>query len=120
MATYTENIEALSHLCDRHGDNWKGINPEYAARMRAQNRFRTGIEIAQYTSDIMRADMAAYDADSGDYTQSLGCWHGFVAAGDDGDQTPPERHQTSLYLPQWLDGCRPAFPVWPAARPEHA
>jgi hypothetical protein len=28
---------------------------------------------------IMRADMAAYDADPANYTQSLGCWHGFIA-----------------------------------------
>jgi isocitrate lyase len=26
----------------------------------------------------MRKDMAAYDADSSKYTQSLGCWHGFI------------------------------------------
>jgi hypothetical protein len=32
--------------------------------MRAQNRFKTGLEIAQYTADIMRKDMAEYDADS--------------------------------------------------------
>ncbi|MFT5580512.1 MAG: isocitrate lyase, partial [Paraglaciecola psychrophila] len=34
--------------------------------------------IAQYTADIMRADMANYDADTSKYTQSLGCWHGFI------------------------------------------
>ena len=27
----------------------------------------------------MREDMAAYDADPANYTQSLGCWHGFIA-----------------------------------------
>ena len=26
----------------------------------------------------MRKDMAAYDLDAGKYTQSLGCWHGFI------------------------------------------
>ena len=26
----------------------------------------------------MRKDMAEYDADSSVYTQSLGCWHGFI------------------------------------------
>src|SRR6202008_3596343 len=48
------------------------------ARMRLQNRFRTGLDIARYTAKIMRADMAAYDADPAQYTQSLGCWHGFI------------------------------------------
>jgi isocitrate lyase len=47
--------------------------------MRLQNRFKTGLEIARYTAGIMRKDMAAYDADPSDYTQSLGCWHGFIA-----------------------------------------
>ncbi len=27
----------------------------------------------------MRDDMEAYDADPAKYTQSLGCWHGFIA-----------------------------------------
>ncbi|MBU6499966.1 MAG: isocitrate lyase, partial [Rhodospirillales bacterium] len=55
-----------------------GIDAEAAARMRLQNRFKTGLEIARYTADIMRRDMAAYDADPANYTQSLGCWHGFI------------------------------------------
>jgi len=46
--------------------------------MRMQNRFQTGLDIARYTADIMRRDIAAYDADSSKYTQSLGCWHGFI------------------------------------------
>jgi isocitrate lyase len=58
---------------------WDGISGESIARMRAQNKFRTGLDIARYTARIMRADMAAYDADPANYTQSLGCWHGFIA-----------------------------------------
>ena len=37
------------------------------------------VTIARYTAAQMRADMAAYDADPTKYTQSLGCWHGFIA-----------------------------------------
>ena len=40
---------------------WDGIDAESVARMRLQNRFRTGVDIARYTAGIMRADMAAYD-----------------------------------------------------------
>jgi isocitrate lyase len=58
---------------------WTGISGDAVARMRLQNRFKTGLEIAKYTADLMRADMAAYDADPSEYTQSLGCWHGFIA-----------------------------------------
>ncbi|MCJ2189041.1 isocitrate lyase [Novosphingobium beihaiensis] len=58
--------------------NWNGIEPESVARMRLQNRFKTGLDIARYTARIMREDMAAYDADPANYTQSLGCWHGFI------------------------------------------
>jgi isocitrate lyase len=79
MSGYLQEIKNLTKLCGTHADTWKGINPEYSVRMRLQNRFKSGLDIAQYTADIMRKDMAEYDADSSQYTQSLGCWHGFVA-----------------------------------------
>ena len=46
--------------------------------MQLQNRFKSGIEIAKYNAAIMRKDMDDYDSDSSKYTQSLGCWHGFI------------------------------------------
>jgi len=79
MSAYLKEIEAVEKLRGAQGEAWNGINPESAVRMKLQNRFKTGLEIAQYTADIMRKDMAEYDADSSKYTQSLGCWHGFVA-----------------------------------------
>ena len=79
MSAYLNEIDAVSKLRDSHADAWQGINPEFAVRMKMQNRFKTGLDIAQYTADIMRQDMADYDADTSQYTQSLGCWHGFVA-----------------------------------------
>ncbi len=75
---YQDHIIAMSQLVDSKNGTWTGINPEGVARMRLQNRFKTGLEIARYTADIMRADMAAYDLDPSAYTQSLGCWHGFI------------------------------------------
>jgi len=78
MTDYQDDIAAIQELKDANGSGWDAIDPESAARMRAQNRFRTGLEIAQYTADIMRRDMAEYDADSSVYTQSLGVWHGFI------------------------------------------
>ena len=77
MSDYLKEIESVSKITSS-GNTWK-VNPESVARMRAQNRFKTGLDIAQYTADIMRADMARYDADNSQYTQSLGCWHGFIA-----------------------------------------
>ncbi|MFT6875332.1 MAG: isocitrate lyase [Granulosicoccus sp.] len=62
-----------------NGNNWAAINPENVARMQLQNRFRTGLDISRYTAKILRDDMAAYDKDPSQYTQSLGCWHGFIA-----------------------------------------
>ena len=35
--------------------------------------------MSRYTAKMMRKDMAEYDMDNTKYTQSLGCWHGFVA-----------------------------------------
>jgi len=78
MSNYTKDIAAVAALCETNGSAWNAINPESVARMRAQNKFKTGLDIAKYTADIMRADMAAFDADKAKYTQSLGCWHGFV------------------------------------------
>jgi len=78
MTAYNDDIESVRALKARHGSPWNAVDPEAVARMRAQNRFRTGLEIAQYTADIMRRDMAEYDADPSVYTQSLGVWHGFI------------------------------------------
>jgi len=78
MSQYQDDIKAVAGLKEKQGSAWNAINPESAARMRAQNKFKTGLDIARYTAKIMRADMAAYDADPAKYTQSLGCWHGFI------------------------------------------
>ena len=78
MSQYQDDIKAVAGLKEKQGSAWNAINPESAARMRAQNKFKTGLDIAKYTAKIMRADMAAYDADPSKYTQSLGCWHGFI------------------------------------------
>ncbi len=76
--TYQTNIAQIDQLIASQGGTWDGIDSEAVARMRAQNRFQTGLDIARYTAAIMRRDMAAYDADPAQYTQSLGCWHGFI------------------------------------------
>jgi len=78
MATYKEILENLSNLKASGKDAHVNMNPEHAARMRWQNQFQTGVDIAKYTAAIMRKDMDDYDADTSAYTQSLGCWHGFI------------------------------------------
>ncbi|MCP4495000.1 MAG: isocitrate lyase [Gammaproteobacteria bacterium] len=78
MSQYTQDINDVAALSAAKGGSWDAINPESVARMRAQNRFKSGLDIARYTAKIMRDDMAAYDADPSQYTQSLGCWHGFI------------------------------------------
>jgi isocitrate lyase len=79
MAPYQSQIDAAARLVQAKGAPWSGISAESIARMRLQNRFKTGLDIARYTAALMRKDMAEYDKDSTKYTQSLGCWHGFVA-----------------------------------------
>ena len=76
---YLQEVERFATLRGSKSDAWNGINAESAARMALQNRFKTGLDIARYTAEIMRKDMADYDANPADYTQSLGCWHGFTA-----------------------------------------
>ena len=78
MSKFNKTIEEVSSINEMSNTNWDSINPEYVARMRLQNQFKTGIDIAKYTASIMRRDMDEYDSDSSSYTQSLGCWHGFI------------------------------------------
>ena len=73
-----ESLKGETNNIGQLKDLWKNINPEYVARMRLQNEFKTGIDIAKYTASIMRKDMDEYDNDTSKYTQSLGCWHGFI------------------------------------------
>ena len=100
---YKSTLEVIRALKEKHGNSWAGISPENAARITIQNRFRTGLDIAKYTAAIMRRDMAEYDADSSKYTQSLGCWHGFVAQQK---MIAVKKHSTTnkkyLYLSGWM------------------
>ena len=84
--------------------NWNSINPEYVQRMRLQNQFKSGVDIAKYTASIMRKDMEAYDTNHENYTQSLGCWHGFI--GQQKLISIKKHFQTTdkkyLYLSGWM------------------
>jgi isocitrate lyase len=104
QTNYVSALETVKKLKAKYGETWRDINPEHAARMFVQNRFKTGLDIAKYTAAIMREDMAAYDADHSKYTQSLGAWHGFVA-----QQTiiaVKKHHKTTksryIYLSGWM------------------
>ena len=74
----SDEIIKAHNIDNIKNSNWNNISPESVARMRLQNRFKTGLDIAKYTAGVMRSDMEAYDNDPSAYTQSLGCWHGFI------------------------------------------
>jgi len=80
------------------------VNPRHIQRMQLQNQFKTGLDIAKYTAAIMRADMERYDKNPEEYTQSLGCWHGFVA--QQNMISVKKNHGTTdrkyLYLSGWM------------------
>jgi isocitrate lyase len=103
MSAYLDEIEQVRKEITQKPE-WAAINPEYVVRMRRQNRFRTGLDIARYTADIMRKDMARYDADPSQYTQSLGAWHGFIA--QQTMMSVKKRHGTLdrryIYLSGWM------------------
>lgn len=77
--TYQSEVQKAQEEINQGGSGWSAINADAVARMRIMNRFQNGLDIARYTADIMRKDMEEYDADPSKYTQSLGCWHGFIA-----------------------------------------
>ena len=74
MSNYLEQIEQSRSIETAAN----GVSAEHVVRMRLQNQFKTGLDVARYTADIMRRDIDNYEADSSQYTQSLGCWHGFI------------------------------------------
>ena len=78
MSKFNKEVDQASAIPEINTSNWNSINPNYVARMRLQNQFKTGIDIAKYTASIMRKDMDEYDKNTSAYTQSLGCWHGFI------------------------------------------
>ena len=78
MSKLNSTLDSANTINHMKSSSWSSINAEYVARMRLQNQFKTGIDIAKYTASIMREDMESYDNDSSHYTQSLGCWHGFI------------------------------------------
>ncbi|GAB3488818.1 isocitrate lyase [Marinomonas epiphytica] len=78
MTTYNNKIQQAAATVSQQGPTWAAMNPEHIARMQLQNRFQSGLDIAKYTAKIMREDMAKYDNNPAQYTQSLGCWHGFI------------------------------------------
>jgi len=104
QSNYSSALETVRNLKTKYGATWNAIKPESAARMVTQNRFKTGIDIAKYTAAIMRKDIADYDLDSSNYTQSLGCWHGFVA--QQKMIAVKKHHKTTakkyLYLSGWM------------------
>jgi len=57
--TYNDQIDSINQFVLQQGQSWNAINPECVARMRLQNRFNTGLDIARYTAKIMREDTKA-------------------------------------------------------------
>ncbi|KAI93826.1 isocitrate lyase [Rhodomicrobium udaipurense JA643] len=76
--TYTEhNAELIARYPE--GRTPGGVLVDDIVQLRLQNTFDMHLDIARAMATVMRADMAAYDADSSKFTQSLGCWSGFHA-----------------------------------------
>ena len=104
MTNYNSAIDVVRNLKAKHGNTWATISPKNAVRIAIQNRFKTGLDIAKYTASIMRKDMEDYDANPMNYTQSLGCWHGFVA--QQKMIAVKKHHKTTsksyLYLSGWM------------------
>jgi isocitrate lyase len=76
--TYADHRDALLARYP-HGVTPGGVDIDDIIQLKLQNTFNTHLDIARAMAPVMRADMAAYDADSSKFTQSLGCWSGFHA-----------------------------------------
>ncbi len=75
--TYNETIARLEARYPNGAP--AGIDLDDLAQLKLQNTYSTHLDVAKDMAKVMRADMAAYDKDSSQFTQSLGCWSGFHA-----------------------------------------
>ena len=120
MSAYLDLIEEKRKIISAKQE-WSAINAEYAVRMDLQNRFKTGLEIAQYTADIVRRDMANLRCGLQQVhpVPRLLAWLCCATSHDEREETPTD-HRSQLHLLVWLDGCSTALAVRPTARPKHA
>ncbi|TNE63171.1 MAG: isocitrate lyase [Rhodobacteraceae bacterium] len=81
MAQHKTYAELRKDLEARYpnGQTPGGVTVDDIIQLRIQNTYDTHLDIARGMATVMRADMAAYDADATKFTQSLGCWSGFHA-----------------------------------------
>ncbi|WBU53363.1 isocitrate lyase [Paracoccus sp. SCSIO 75233] len=81
MANRKTYAELRAELEKRYpnGQTVGGVNIDDIVQLKLQNSYDTHLDIARDMATVMRADMAAYDADPTLSTQSLGCWSGFHA-----------------------------------------
>ncbi|WP_026310467.1 isocitrate lyase [Neomegalonema perideroedes] len=81
MTTRPSTAEIRADLLKRYptGEAPGGVAIDDILQLRLQNTWDSHLDIARQMAVVMRADMAAYDADSSKFTQSLGCWSGFHA-----------------------------------------
>ena len=63
MTNYQKMVDDASGLL-RTKKTWGSLKAEYVARMKLQNQFKTGLDVAKYTAKIMRKDMEDYDRDN--------------------------------------------------------
>ncbi|MGO4171221.1 isocitrate lyase [Bosea sp. TAF32] len=76
--TYSElRAELLARYPSGFGPG--GVAVDDIVQLRQQNSFDTHLDIARAMASVVRRDMAIYDADPSQFTQSLGCWSGFHA-----------------------------------------
>lgn len=73
--------ELQSELMGRYpnGMTSGGVSVDDIIQLRIQNTYDTHLDVARDMASVMRADMAAYDENPENFTQSLGCWSGFHA-----------------------------------------
>ena len=63
MTNYQKMVDEAAGLL-RTKKTWGAIKAEYVSRMMLQNQFKTGLDVAKYTAQIMRKDMEDYDKDN--------------------------------------------------------
>ncbi len=100
MSAYENDVQAIAALKNSTGNHWSAINPEYAARMRLQNRFKTGLDIARHCAAIIAPGHGRLRRRQQRLHPVAGLLARFHRAAEaDRHQEAPGQHERSLPLP---------------------
>ena len=104
MSDYQNDIDSVASLKEAQGGTWAAISPEYAARMRAQNRFKPVLISPSTLLALCAKIWAEYDANRCQIHPITGLLARFYRSTETDfyQETFQYHRQKYLYLSGWM------------------